>query len=806
MGPFAKFRQAFGIGSAQFTIANPTANDVTLSHISLDPLSRAADGLAATASLGVGPETPTAVPAFGHVALEIGGVIPATPGRYITAARVSGNGGTAVSIPVAIEVSAHPLWGLASMLLGLLLLGLVTVLGGQGEVKSRLHDALQQRSDVHAFLDRHPAPLARAPDVVAMDQDFELGLTALSAGVPLSVVDHRIQDAADDFKKAGAIETSLRSDLAGQPMGKVSVDLLDRDIAALQATFAQINAALGPVPATAPNGLAGRLDAFLLRYRTRFLTSPIEWTKAEALTDRNRAQLALTAGDGDAAQAMAEATDRWLRRSSATINQALVGYRSALAMGGAMLVADAAIRARLARGDLPEADRAQVIAHLDRAAASLAGDDVWLQQWRDAHHEINLAKTELTRVRAKNTIARFRAAIAAAGKATDYSDVDRLVGALSAHADHSVAAKRAGLMQVVDLWRAHVGTVTDPVRRAALTERLDGMAMIVSRGELKSFAPAYKAFLDAWNAWNAQLVAAAQDVAAHPACVEYADEIERDTSAMEALLRERPPSSETLAWEGRLDALRLDLQRHRPDNDTVSRACIAPLLDIGTRSDVLSGEIFGAGVVDAPIPAATRLRLARASGVAAAISATERAENTPREITVSAVTAPDDRVVGAPVVFRVAHLDPVWGAGARLGIDWGDGTAALMTTVEAIRQGQLLEHRYTSPSSVRVRAIVAEHFGSGSLRPLDAELGEGKTPLLIAPSPITRARALADVFLNGRFFLALAIATIVYFWRYQSRANVFGSRTFDYVELFALGFVANAAVSNLPEALVRLLP
>ncbi len=78
--------------------------------------------------------------------------------------------------------------------------------------------------------------------------------------------------------------------------------------------------------------------------------------------------------------------------------------------------------------------------------------------------------------------------------------------------------------------------------------------------------------------------------------------------------------------------------------------------------------------------------------------------------------------------------------------------------------------------------------------------------MLIVPSPVTQARELADAFLNLRLGLALAISLTVYFWRNQNRVAVFGARGFGYVEAFALGFVANAAVSNFPAALAKLVP
>jgi hypothetical protein len=48
--------------------------------------------------------------------------------------------------------------------------------------------------------------------------------------------------------------------------------------------------------------------------------------------------------------------------------------------------------------------------------------------------------------------------------------------------------------------------------------------------------------------------------------------------------------------------------------------------------------------------------------------------------------------------------------------------------------------------------------------------------------------------------LALLIASVVYSG-YHAGPRVFGTRGFDYVEAFALGFAAYAAVTHLPKVL-----
>jgi hypothetical protein len=105
-------------------------------------------------------------------------------------------------------------------------------------------------------------------------------------------------------------------------------------------------------------------------------------------------------------------------------------------------------------------------------------------------------------------------------------------------------------------------------------------------------------------------------------------------------------------------------------------------------------------------------------------------------------------------------------------------------------------------------AVAADRFVSAAgetlPRAVGAELGRSVAEVFVRPAPATAAERLADIFLTAQFGLALLIASVVYFWRYHAGPRVFGTRGFDYVETFALGFAAYAAVVDLPKMLVEL--
>jgi hypothetical protein len=146
-----------------------------------------------------------------------------------------------------------------------------------------------------------------------------------------------------------------------------------------------------------------------------------------------------------------------------------------------------------------------------------------------------------------------------------------------------------------------------------------------------------------------------------------------------------------------------------------------------------------------------------------------------------------------------SELRPGLGAGVIVAIDYGDRTPPDQRSVEDLRK-RPFEHRYTAPLTPIVRVAVATSFQPGSLEAKDQVLGNGTLPLQINESPVWVIRSIADEFVNARFTLALVIALVVYFWQFQAKEPSFGQRDFDYVKAFTLGFVVEAAVSNLPEA------
>lgn len=779
-------------------VTNASLAPLTLQHCAVEPL-RDANGIVAPGALVVGtlPSDPIGPGESAELALM--GAIPVQPGKYVTTIRFLGASGSSLTIPVSLEVPAAAAWGILCMLIGLFLLGTVNLLQGEGAIRTTLHDALQARQDIHTVLETNPAPQSRAADVELMDRDFDQAITILSQRRQASVVDHREAEAQPHLDEATKIAARLRADLAGLPRGQAEIQDVQRDWTALQSTLQQIAALPQSVPSQNAPGFGGRLDAFLVAYRNRALRDPAAVMVAEMSTELGRMNLEEAAGEGDAARDLALNTRVWLERSALFLQRELTLYRTAVIQAGWMLNTDRILRDRAAKDDLLPDDRAAILSALDQAEAKLAGTATY-EDFRDANRLIDAAWTAQVRGSANMAKIKVDQAIASANKQTDDTDVTDLMGKLQAEpGPHTMKTKQDGLSQIIALWRTHVSTVTDAPTRDSLQHQLDSMQSLVSAGKLMDASAIYRTFLNDWAKWNGRLVDQGVDQIDHPRCLEYVSDLQRNAASIEATLRELPASPQVTAWDRSLDQIRLDLLRQGPDVEAVSSNCMTPLIDIGKRTVTLSGDLFTAGLVDVPLPAATRLRLAQESGVASAIDLTSANMNRPRNLGLQVLTPMEERVVGRDLSFTVTGADPVWGSSTTIQVDFGDGSAPFVANAEAVRQSGPIVHQYAAPVTVRLSVTATEDPKPGEAT--GTLLGQGNTTALILPSPVTRARIIADEFLNLRFALALLIAMTVYYWRYHNRTTIFGARGYDYVEAFALGFAVDAAVSRLPQAI-----
>jgi hypothetical protein len=178
-----------------------------------------------------------------------------------------------------------------------------------------------------------------------------------------------------------------------------------------------------------------------------------------------------------------------------------------------------------------------------------------------------------------------------------------------------------------------------------------------------------------------------------------------------------------------------------------------------------------------------------------------------RPLRIEVATPPEERYAGREIEFSIANLDPVWGPGVTLVLNFDDGQRKA-ASAEDLRKSNRFIHVYTDAerSTFAPAVVAAETFSADTLQVVGKRLGEGTLPqFTLQPSPVSAARRLADLFFNVRFGLALLIAGLLYFWRFYATKPVFGANAFDYAQAFALGFAVSVAVNELPKGLSELI-
>ena len=714
--------------------------------------------------------------------------------------------GQTASSSVRVTVAASAAWGIGCMLLGLLLLGVLKLLTGEGDVQDKAREALRTRAEIHAWWQREPPPLSRAEAVAEIDRDLDEAIRALAQPHPFSVVDRRITDASAALTAARDAAAKLRDALAKDPPGTAEVADLTQDWGALQERMHSL-AATDTADAGSAEELAAHAAALLRRARAQLIGLPLQWVAVDLGPQLERVRLAQAAGETDRARAMALATRAWLRRAADDLERRLTLMMGLNQVGDAMVVSDAWVR-RLAAGDeLPQAQRAALLDRLAAADAALAAG-VTLADLATAARAVSATETEATRDRADALVTHVRKVADAAADEMSAAPMEDAMSGLGTIAHPTVAQKASALTRMLEIWRSGLVVVGDGEARSRMAAAIDAAQTAAARQDLAASMQEVHGLQREWQAYLPRHVAAASAAAVAAVCRDWRDRYLQQLVETENAVKLQSGRPEIADWERRLDHARRGLLAVLPEAAASGDACLGSVKDSGGEVIAVSQETFTRALADVPIPLQARLDAAQTSGVEAAIALAQRLMSAPRDLKLAPVTAEADRVAGQPLVFVLNDLDPNWGSSVRVMLDWGDGTTPYLTDAEKLRQGGRLEHGYVDVGTVHPVAVAADHFvsapGASVPRADGPELGRSTTEVFIQRSPASTAERLADIFLTGQFGLALLIASVVYFWRYHAGPRVFGTSAFHYVEAFSLGFAAYAAVSDLPKLLAEL--
>lgn len=268
----------------------------------------------------------------------------------------------------------------------------------------------------------------------------------------------------------------------------------------------------------------------------------------------------------------------------------------------------------------------------------------------------------------------------------------------------------------------------------------------------------------------------------------------RNSGNLLALLQ---PNPSLAGLEEELDRLRLELDRI-PEGEGIDR-----LVDVD-RLLLEAGSRMMAVLITARDVSPEARTAAAEHGVPVAAALARRLMTEPRPLRVEPLEPAGDRHVGREITLKLQDLDPAWGPGVSIAINFGDGSTPLVMSAENIRQGARVAHRYTRPQRMTVQVVAAqEGVSAGSSIPAGDHLGHGETTLDIGPSPLSATREMTGQLFNLRFLIALGISLLLHGWRFNSE-RPFGARGRDYAETFALGLGTDAGVRVLADILAKI--
>src|SRR5271166_1598475 len=793
-------------------LVNTGSAPIQITRIDCDPLADRETGAAMTQALSAAPPA-EAVPPGRTTRVELGGHIPARPGAYVATVRVmAGEDKPALSIPLSVTVAASTWRGVLCTLLGLVVAAVLFLLQSEGDLHARRADLLQARADTEDWRRRNAIPSSLAAAWDAYEADIQSALRYLSQSHPLGVIDTRAP-LADDRRRAAEDELkTIKEAMKDAPLGAAELGELDAAWKTLQTRFQALADRPEALPGAAAGSLAGRLGGFLDTFRTGFVGLPAQEAMRQLGTYVTMADLTLAAGQPEAAQQQAIEVRRAVEAAARDVNERLITLANFENLARSLLAEDASLRVRLADPSIPEDARRTLLGALDATGATI-GPGLALPGFARAYAELLEGGTALLRERAQVLVQQVQDSVVRESAATGNAPVQEAM-ATDPPDPHSPAEQRvAYLSRVLAAWRTLVGTVPDPATRQDLLARVDAVAAPLGKGDLKASLAPYEALTQAWTDYGLRRIQDGATSAEGPFCLTFGEDLRRALSETEANMRLIPAHPNRPAWEAAINRIRLDasavpasdclavkLQR-KGDSFDIEQKPVSPLFDLRDQADTLARDVFTAALNATPLAAAARLQTAGASGVEEAIALTRALMTVPRRLGVTAT--PSRLVAGQAVRFDIGNLDPNWGRGVQVAIDYGGRRPPDQLDADEVRKSGFV-HTYDTPLRGRLHVLAASGFRAGSMEPTDKVLGDGGLPLSVADSPIRLARVLSDALLNLRFALALAISLVVYVWQFRMKEPTFGRSGFDYVKAFALGFAVEAAAWNLPEVLNKL--
>ncbi len=790
--------------TAHFSLVNTSTEVLVLTNLTVDPLERKTDGNSVETEFSIfhskkGNALPEVVQIKpGEVVdlqLHISGNL--LPGNYLTCLRITGrNTNQTLSIPIEVTILAHWLWTIGFMLLGLIFLGLIKFLAGVSDIQNEQKEILQLRQDVHEFLERYVPGDTEQKSVARIEEDLTRALEILNQPRRWTLKDDRLQFAQ---KRKTHIEyqfKALQTQLEGKSEGAAELEALEKEWENLTRCIAEAKALLSAQNETPNPGddWSVLLQKFENVQRHSLLGLPIKAIEDNLGHQVERVRLALASGEIPRARELAPKVQSWLHQAAKILDERVHQVLTWRHFVSEMLLRQVSLSSILQDPSFPATERNELAVRLETARTALANTQ-FLVAFRQSYKKLQEAETFALKIWSTVIIAEVKDAMYAVERETSLALIGQALSKLPPGDAPEVKQQR--VLDILELWHQRVTSCKSLTLRKTLLDLIDSLKQRVGQGDLAATMPGFKKLLELWTSYQDAQINKARRKVEKKFCEKLESELRTELYISEQGLALLEPNPRVKGVAEELDRVRLGLEQ------LPAVECLKKLTDLQGQLSKAGGKMITALIASQSISPEVRLSAAKRSGEKEAIALARRLMTGPRPIKLTSLTSPDELYVERQVAMELSDLDPSWGIGVNIIIDFGDGTPYAKFTAEQIRQGVRLTHRYKRPKQMIVHAIAAKDFIPGTLSPVGEMLGQGKAKLEILPSPIHAAQALADRFLNLRFILALAIGLLIQGWRFYGK-HPFGIMNRDYLEAFALGVGIDASTRGLIEVLIKL--
>jgi hypothetical protein len=739
------------------------------------------------------------------VPVTLSGLVPSLPAVYNSSLRVIPKDGAPFAVPITFRVAASAAWGFVCMIFGLLLVGIINLLDSESGNQGELRRALLARQSVNELLQWNLAPQSRVAQVENIYREFDAAIAILQQPRRLSFVDRRTTDAHEHLQTAAELTLDLRKALSEKPRGSIEIADLLGEWTKLKDIFSVVSKQF-LVPTPSGESLRERLGAFDAWAAQRLLRAPIEYFAGDFTYHVGQVEMLYAAGRNQGAAVQARAVRRWMQRAADFVNKQAQLVTSFVQLSANDITQAERIRQRIQGPGIAEDQRAAILKSLDEAASLLSGTSNWPAR-RVLTRRIQDLRTETFRAEKDALDAALRSAAAREDREDSIESVQDVIeeGAkLERGADGKVVPEARGpwLRRVVAAWHRRLETLPDP-NPPALQRELQTLEAAVAANDLDGVTAHARELFARWAVYSSERAKALILKETAPLCLRLRDDLSIGLEATQQAIRHLEGSSDLPNWEGELDRLRVKINATPDLVESMPPDCLNHFLDLWATADQLRNNVYSAMWNSTILPDVTRREIASDFATSLKPEALASLISDVRPLRIEVATPIDERYVGHQIAIKIGNLVPDWGPGIVVGIDFGDGQSKT-TNAEELRKDPTITHEYRDAKIFPIAAIAAEAFEPGTIKPINKALGEtNPQQVSVSPSPISKARQLADTFFNARFGLALLIAGLLYFWRYYATKSVFGANAFDYAQAFALGFAISLAVYDLPQKITE---